>query len=231
MMQYSIQSIGTVVSPYQQKFGIPRQPQLVPAAKVCIQLHTEFTADCVRALDGFEYIWVQFLFHEAIQEGWAQLVRPPRLGGKRKVGVFASRSPHRPNHLGLSLLKLEQIETNHQVCLWCSGADLLDGTPVLDIKPYLPFIEAQPNAQAGFANEPLLPLNVIWLPENDKAALGDEVVSLITQSIAQDPRPAYQDLPERIYVMRVANYDVYFRIDGQQAWIIKTVAVNKAISF
>lgn len=221
-MQYIINSIGIVSSPYKQKFGIPRQPQLVEAAEICIQLNREFTEDCVRGLEGFDYIWVQFIFHDAIAEGWAQLVRPPRLGGKRKAGVFATRSPHRPNHLGLSLLKLNKIETQGGVRLWCSGADLLDGTPIVDIKPYIPFVEAHADAKSGFATEAPIKLAVQWLPESGVNELSEDLRLLIEQSIAQDPRPAYQDIPERIYVMRIANRDVHFRIENKQAWILAT---------
>ncbi len=219
-MQYTIEAIGFVSSPYTQKFGIPRQPDLVPAALVCIHLNRRFTADSVRGLDGFDYIWLHFIFHDAVDEGWAQLVRPPRLGGKQKAGVFATRSPHRPNHLGLSLLKLERIETDGGVRLYCRGADLLDGTPVVDIKPYIPFVEAQPDARAGFAPTAPVLLHVQWLPESGVAELANDVRDLIEQSIAQDPRPAYQDIPERIYGMRLADVDVKFRIEQNVATIL-----------
>ena len=190
-MQHLVQSIGTVSSPYTQKFGIPRQPQLVAQAKICITLNAEFSADCVRGLDGFEYIWVQFLFHDAVQEGWAEMVRPPRLGGKKKMGVFATRSPHRPNHLGLSLLSLERVETdNGQVRIWCSGGDLLDGTPVLDIKPYIPFVEAKPDARAGFVQGAPELLEVVWQVAWQQCGLDAETRSLIESSNAQNPKPA-----------------------------------------
>lgn len=224
-MQHTIYSIGTITSPYTQKFGIPRQPQLVPAAEIRISLNPEFHADCVRGLDGFDYIWVQFLFHDAIDEGWAQMVRPPRLGGKKKAGVFATRSPHRPNHLGLSLLKLERISTENGVHIWCSGGDLLDGTPVLDIKPYIPFAEAHPDAAAGFVSGEPPTLAVIWQPESGVDKLSDNIRNLIAQSIAQDPRPAYQDQPERIYRMAVAGFEVAFTIAADTARIQLVQAV------
>lgn len=220
-MQHLIHSIGIVHSPYTQKFGIPRQPHLVPAAQVCLQLNPEFSADSIRGLEGFDYIWVHFIFHDAIDEGWAQLVRPPRLGGKQKAGVFATRSPHRPNHLGLSLLKLERIDTQNSIRLYCSGADLLDGTPIIDIKPYIPFIEAKPEAEAGFAHNPPRLLNTIWLPESQIVPLSNQQRALIEQSIAQDPRPAYQNQPERIYGMTLAGVDVKFQIKAQTAYIIQ----------
>ena len=219
-MQHLVQSIGTVSSPYTQKFGIPRQPQLVAHAKICITLNAEFSADCVRGLDGFEYIWVQFLFHDAVQEGWSEMVRPPRLGGKKKMGVFATRSPHRPNHLGLSLLPLERVEiVNGQVRIWCSGGDLLDGTPVLDIKPYIPFVEAKPDARAGFVQGAPELLKVVWQAAAQQCGLDAEIRSLIESSIAQDPRPAYQNLPQRVYGMEIAGWNVHFRIVDKTAYI------------
>ncbi len=167
----------------------------------------------MRGLDGFDYIWLQFLFHDAISEGWAQMVRPPRLGGKQKMGVFATRSPHRPNHIGLSLLRLIRIDTaSRRVHIHCQGGDLLNGTPILDIKPYIPFAEAHPQARAGFVNSVPELLTVIWQPESHPEQLTSEQRALIEQSLAQDPRPAYQDLPERIYGATIAGKEVKFRI-------------------
>ncbi|OAM26187.1 MULTISPECIES: tRNA (N6-threonylcarbamoyladenosine(37)-N6)-methyltransferase TrmO [Eikenella] len=214
---YSLRAVGFVRSPYKQKFGVPRQPGLVPAAGVCIELLPEFSADCVRGLELFSHVWVQFVFHGVAGAGWQPLVRPPRLGGNRKMGVFATRSPFRPNPLGLSLLKLERIDTEGGVRLWCGGADLLDSTPVLDIKPYLPFVEAKPDAAAGFAPAPPVPLRVVWAEGAGKDELPPEICLLVEQSIAQDPRPAYQDAPLRVYKMAVGSWEVAFRIEGETA--------------
>lgn len=224
-MQYTITSIATVHSPYKQKFGVARQPGLVPAATVCIELNDSFNADSVRGLEAFDYVWISFIFHDVLEEGWSPLVRPPRLGGKQKMGVFATRSPHRPNHLGLSLLKLERIETGKPVRLYCSGADLLDNTPVIDIKPYIPFIEAKPDAAGGFAHAKPEELNVIWHDGCQHSVLTPAEKSLISQSIAQDPRPAYQDIPDRIYVMQIARYEVKFQIRGDQAVILAVLPI------
>ena len=212
-MLHTLHPIGTVQSPYAQKFGIPRPPPLGPAAHIILILHPAFTAASVGGLDGVVYIWLQFLFHDAIYEGWSQMVRPPRLGGKQKMGVFATRSPHRPNHIGLSLLRLIRIDTTgSRVHIHCQGGDLLDGTPILDIKPYIPFAEAHPQARAGFVNGAPERLNVIWQPESRPSALSPEQRALIEQSLAQDPRPAYQDLPERIYGTTIAGKEVKFQI-------------------
>lgn len=219
-MHYTLETIGTVHSPYKQKFGVARQPGLVPAAEICIALETNFTADSVRGLADFDYIWVHFIFHGVLGEGWSPLVRPPRLGGKQKMGVFATRSPHRPNHLGLSLLKLERIDTEKGIRLYCSGADLLDGTPVIDIKPYIPFVEAKADARSGFVTGAPPQLTVNWLPESGMTALPVSERDIIMQSIAQDPRPAYQNIPNRIYVMKICAYDVKFQINGSEAVIL-----------
>ena len=220
-MSYSITPIATVHSPYKQKFGIARQPSLVPAAEIYIELAPEFTADSVRGLEDFDYVWISFIFHGVLDEGWAQMVRPPRLGGKQKMGVFATRSPHRPNHLGLSLLKLERIETGKPVRIYCSGADLLDGTPVVDIKPYIPFVESKPDASSGFVSGKPEELSVVWAENTLAEHLSIEEKQLIEQSIAQDPRPAYQDIPERVYVMNIADYEVRFQIKENCAIIIE----------
>lgn len=225
MPPYTFSPIAVVRSPFRQKFGIPRQPHLAPSAEICIEFGPEFGADCVRGLADFGYVWVQFVFHGVLDEGWSPLVRPPRLGGKQKMGVFATRSPHRPNPLGLSLLKLERIDSGRPLRIWCSGADLLDGTPVLDIKPYIPFVEARPDAAAGFAAEPPPQLNVVW--QADAARLPAALRRLIEESIAQDPRPAYQDLPERIYVMALAGYEIRFRIADGQAAVLAVEAADE----
>lgn len=226
MRSYHFTPIAVVHSPFTQKFGIPRQPHLAPSAEVCIEWLPGFHADCLRGLDGFDYVWVQFVFHGVLDEGWSPLVRPPRLGGKQKMGVFATRSPHRPNPLGLSLLKLERIEAASPPRIWCSGADLLDGTPVLDIKPYLPFVEARSHAAAGFAAAPPPTLRVVW--QTDAPGLSAPLRRLIEESIAQDPRPAYQDRPERVYVMALAGYDIRFRIAQGEAVVLAVETAEEA---
>lgn len=226
-LSFTVEPIGYVHSPYPQKFGVARQPGLVPAAQARIELLPSFGADSVRGLADFDYVWVQFVFHDAINEGWSALVRPPRLGGKQKMGVFATRSPHRPNHLGLSLLKLLSVDTHKNVVLHLEGVDLLDGTPVLDIKPYIPFIEAKPDAKSGFVTGAPPTLTVGWQAQAqaqcEAYGLDCALARLIEQSIAQDPRPAYQNTAGRIYVMRIDCVDVSFRIDADAAWITDVV--------
>ncbi|UOP04272.1 tRNA (N6-threonylcarbamoyladenosine(37)-N6)-methyltransferase TrmO [Conchiformibius kuhniae] len=218
MNAHTITPIARVRSPYTQKFGIPRQPQLVPAAWTDIVLEADFPPECVRGLQHFGCIWVQFLFHEAVAEGWSPTVRPPRLGGKTKMGVFATRSPHRPNHLGLSLLTLERIGSeNGRVVLHCGGADLLDGTPVFDIKPYLPFVEARAGAAAGFAPAAPPCLPVIWTPQAEPPP--EPVRALIEQSLAQDPRPAYHRNPDRLYAARIAGWEIRFYVRNRSVLV------------
>lgn len=216
MQPYTFTPVAYARTAYPQNFGIPRQPGLVPSSWAKIEFCPGFNADCVRGLEDFEWVWVQFVFHDALSEGWNPLVRPPRLGGKEKRGVFATRSPHRPNGLGLSLLKLEKISFD-PLTLWLSGADLLDHTPILDIKPYLPFVEAHPEARSGFV-EGAPPLKkVLWLPEASLQAkqleISDAVLVQMEQSLAQDPRPAFHADPERRYRMRLAGYEIVFYVD------------------
>ena len=213
---YTFAPIGIIRTPYPQKFGIARQSGLVPAALGVIELNPQFSSNAIRGLDGFDYLWVQFIFHQTIDEGFSELVRPPRLGGKIKQGVFATRSPHRPNAIGLSLVKIEKIEYDKQIKIHISGVDFLDETPVLDIKPYLPHIESKPLAKGGFTENRLSVLQVQWakdfrLPEHTK--------TLIEQTIAQDPRPAHQHFLPKEFVCDIAGYAVRFVCEDNTATI------------
>lgn len=213
---FALTPIGRIESDYPDKFGIPRQPGLADAARASLVLtppHDDPLA--VRGLEAFSHLWVTFVFHLS-PERWTPLVRPPRLGGNAKVGVFASRSTHRPNRLGLSLVELEGIDVENGVRLRLRGADLVDGTPVLDIKPYLPWAESRPEARAGFAPEAptALPVRLTPMAEAALAARPDgaSLRALIHQVLAQDPRPAYrQGAEERIYGVRLRDVDVRFR--------------------
>lgn len=221
-MEYSVTPVGIIRSPYQEKFGIPRQPALAPSAPVTLELLPPYNQpDCVRGLEDFSHVWLTFVFHDTLARGWQPLVRPPRLGGNSKVGVFASRATHRPNGLGLSLVALQGIDTGHGVTLRLSGADLLDGTPVLDIKPYIPFVEAKPDARGGFVDGPPPQLAVRWSDDARAQLKGWPqapawLPQLIDEVLAQDPRPAYQDDPQRRYGVRLADCNIAFSIaDGQ----------------
>ena len=215
-MHYTLEPIGLIRSPYQEKFGIPRQPALAPSAPVTLELLPPYNQpDCVRGLEDFSHVWLTFVFHDTLARGWQPLVRPPRLGGNSKVGVFASRATHRPNGLGLSLVELKGVDTRHGVTLQLAGADLLDGTPVLDIKPYIPFVESLPDAYNRIAEAPPPLLQVEWQADALTAArqharrLGEPLVQLIEQCLAQDPKPAYQKPePSRQYGARLHDVNV-----------------------
>ena len=225
MQTFSFEPIGIVHSPFNQKFGIPRQPFLAPDIHASIELLPPFNQpDCTRGLAEFEYIWLQFVFHGNEGEGWAPLVRPPRLGGKKKMGVFATRSPHRPNPIGLSLAKLEGIDYNKGTIIKVSGVDLLDGTPILDIKPYIPFVEAKPSAQSGFVDGAPIPLPVVW-QENALMQLvnlkpSDDFKTIVEQSLAQDPRPAFHQDDRKEYGMLIEGINVKFRVSDGVAIIL-----------
>lgn len=219
-----MQPVARVHSPYREKFGIPRQPGLVDVESTVELLPGFDGAEMVEGLEGFSHLWLNFVFHACVDQGWKPRVRPPRLGGNRRVGVFASRSPFRPNHLGLSVVELLGIDTTAGgVSLRVRGADLLDGTPVLDIKPYVPYSDALPEARAGFAPEaPAATLSVLF-SDAALAALGDDLHlrHLIEAVLSQDPRPAYQaDDPERIYGVRLAEVNVRFRVSRGEALVV-----------
>lgn len=201
---YPVRPIGYVQSCFKEKFAIPRQPLLAPAAQATIELLPPFNnGEAVAGLESVSHVWLIFLFHKALEDKPRLKVRPPRLGGNQTLGVFASRATHRPNGIGQSVVKLERVETAR---LHLSGIDLLDGTPILDIKPYVPYADSVPDAHNAIAEAPPAVIPVHWLPSALRHAmqaeqrLGVPVIALIEQCLAQDPRPAYQiPSPERRY--------------------------------
>lgn len=216
-----MQPVAVIRSPYKEKFGIPRQPGLVDVCSTVELLPGFDMPEAVEGLEGFSHLWLSFVFHHCIDQGWKPRVRPPRLGGNERVGVFASRAPFRPNHLGLSVVELLEVDTRDGVRLTVRGADLLDGTPILDIKPYVPYVDAVPDARAGFAPEPPVRLAVRF-SEAAIEELGSDaaLVQLIEAVLSQDPRPAYQaDDPERLYGMRLAEVNVRFTIANGEALV------------
>ncbi|MTZ14640.1 tRNA (N6-threonylcarbamoyladenosine(37)-N6)-methyltransferase TrmO [Pseudomonas sp. JL972] len=203
-MLHHVRPVGILHSCFKEKFAIPRQPQLAPAARGVLELLPPFdTGEAVAGLEQVSHVWLLFLFHQALEEKPRLRVRPPRLGGNRMMGVFATRATHRPNGIGQSVVKLEKVEANR---LWLSGIDLLDGTPVIDIKPYVPYADALPDATNAMAAAPPQLLKVQWSEpglaqaRSEALRLGEPLVELIEQCLAQDPRPAYQKPdPERRY--------------------------------
>ncbi|PJE80796.1 tRNA (adenine(37)-N6)-methyltransferase [invertebrate metagenome] len=196
---FTVRKIGIIHSCYQQKFGIPRQPGLVNASTAQLELLPPFNQEpYIRGIQGFSHLWIHFIFHKTMEEGFKGTVRPPRLGGKQRMGVFATRSTHRPNPLGLSVVALKGVQSgNGKLVLELQGADLLDGTPVIDIKPYLPYADAIPEARGGFAPAPSKTVDVQFSEQalircqHYKERTGKDIINLIRQIVSQDPRPSY----------------------------------------
>jgi tRNA-Thr(GGU) m(6)t(6)A37 methyltransferase TsaA len=223
--------IGIVRSCFTDKFGIPRQPNLVTAARGRLVLLPPYDREeALQGLDGFSHIWLVFVFHDCLDAGWRPTVRPPRLGGQRKVGVFASRAPYRPNPIGISAVEYLGAERDRDgLALHLAGIDLLDGTPVLDIKPYIPYADALPTARAGFAQQPP---GVDWeiaFSDSAEAQLASadpegtrQLRALITQILGQDPRPGYMDrYPHRTeFVMQLYDLEVHWQLAGRVARVI-----------
>ena len=206
-----------------EKFGVPRQSGLVPQLRGRVIFEPEYrNPDAVRGLEDFSHIWLIWQFSRAVREGWSPTVRPPRLGGNRRMGVFATRSPFRPNALGLSSVRLDRVELDPALgpVLHVSGADLMDGTPIFDIKPYLPYIDSHPQAAGGFtdglAHEPLTvecsPALLEHIPADSREGL--------LGVLAGDPRPRYQEDPQRVYGLSFAGRNVKFTVDGDRLTVI-----------
>lgn len=222
--------IAYIRSCYPERFGIPRQAGLVPTATATIVFPaTEPHRLSLRGLDGFSHIWVLFFLHHGYRSS-KPLVRPPRLGGQKTMGVYATRSPNRPNSIGLSAVPLKQIEIHsHEILLHVRGGDFLDGTPVLDIKPYVPYADQIPEATSTWAThgDPTLP--VAWSPEAQTvlAASGQaqEVQALITETLAQDPRPGYErgkdGAPGQTWNMRLAGFDIWWQVEAGTATVTR----------
>ena len=216
MEQHSIRVIAHIRSDFPSKFGIPRQSGLVPELRATVVFEPEFrNPDALRGIEGFSHLWLIWQFSEAVREGWSPTVRPPRRGGTTRMGVFATRSPFRPNPIGLSCVKLEGIgqEAENGSVLYVSGADLMDGTPIYDIKPYLPYADCHSDARGGFAPSPKETVAVNCSPELLGKLLPEQRSALLGV-LAQDPRPQYQNDPQRIYGMRFADFEVKFRVEN-----------------
>ncbi|OOS00827.1 tRNA (N6-threonylcarbamoyladenosine(37)-N6)-methyltransferase TrmO [Haemophilus paracuniculus] len=232
--------IGILHSPYDEKFSVPRQPDLVREGKGMLRLLPPYNSpDAVRGLEQFSHLWLIFQFHQIPEREWHATVRPPRLGGNERVGVFASRATHRPNPLGLSKVALEGIEIRQgEVWLKLGSVDLVNGTPIFDIKPYLAYADSEPNAKSGFAqHKPQAKLRVQF-SENALQAVRScrnfakfgiaDPITFITDVIAQDPRPAYQQgkPSNRIYGMSLAGVNVRWKIHFEQMDLVEVIAVD-----
>lgn len=209
--------IARMESDFPDKFGIPRQSGLTSLAS-CIVFEPEFRdPNALRGIEGWSHLWILWIFSEAVRPGWSPTVRPPRLGGNERVGVFATRSPFRPNNIGLSSVKLERVEhtENEGDVLIVSGADLMDGTPIIDIKPYVPYADAHPEASGGFAAEKFGKKLKVVFPEELLSRVEPGKREGLKDLLAEDPRPAVQDDPERVYGMRFSDVEIKFVVsDG-----------------
>ena len=229
-MNYHVEPIATIHTPYKEKFATPRQPGLAPTVRAKVELAPGFSSpEAVRGLEGFSHLWLIFLFHQSYQQGWKPTVRPPRLGGNQRVGVFACRSPFRPNPIGLSAVKLLTIHCEQgKVVLEVQGADLIDGTPILDIKPYLPYTDGIPEATGGFAGRsPVAALQVKFSTAahqqlGEFSAKNPELEILIRETLTLDPRPAYQQEADggRVYGVLLDRYNVRWRVEGETVEVI-----------
>lgn len=220
--------IAHIHTDFPQKFGIPRQSGLVDELKGTIVFEPEYrSADAVKGLEDFSHIWLLWQFQGTDRKSWSATVKPPRLGGNTHMGVFATRSPFRPNNIGLSSVRLERIErTENGPVLHVSGIDLRDGTPIYDIKPYLPYTDCHADATGGFADarkEYELKVN---FPEELLLIFPEEKREAIVEVLKQDPRPAYHDEPERKYGVAFAGYDVHFKVVDEELTVFEVVALQ-----
>ncbi len=228
-MEFTIKPIAHIKSDFSSKFGIPRQSGLIDELEAEIVFEKEYSVpEAFRGLEGYSHLWILWQFSECAEKEWSPTVRPPRLGGNKRMGVFASRSPFRPNSIGLSCVKLISVEETEEygVVLKVSGADLLDGTPIIDIKPYLPYVDSHPEASGGFAlQEKEGSLEVIF-PDELLEIIPESKQEALKAVLKQDPRPQYQNDPERIYGLEFAGFDVRFRIENEILTVVEVVEIG-----
>lgn len=217
-MEATIRPIARMRSDFPSKFGIPRQSGLVEELRSTIVFEPEFrNPDTLRGIEGFSHLWLIWQFSEAVRDHWSPTVRPPRLGGNTRMGVFATRSPFRPNNLGLSCVKLLSVEaTEEGTVLHVAGADLMDGTPIFDIKPYVPYSDSYPEASGGFTDTADDFLVSVDFPEELLAKLPREKWDAAIAVLSHDPRPSYQRKPGRIYGLSFAGHNIRFTVEGKQ---------------
>ena len=207
--------IARIHTEFPTKFGIPRQSGIVESLQGTIVFEPEYrNVDAVRGLEAFSHLWLIWEFSEAKRDTWSPTVRPPRLGGNTRIGVFATRSPFRPNPIGLSSVKLEKIEMDPKLgpVLHVTGADLMDGTPIYDIKPYIVYTDSHPDAVSGFAEKPADSLLEVDFPSDLLEKVAPEKRESLAAVLAHDPRPQYQDDPDRVYGMTFGPYEIRFRV-------------------
>ena len=218
MEQHSIKVIARIRSDFKTKFGVPRQSGLVEALRARIVFEPEYrNADALRGIEGFSHLWLIWQFSEAVRDSWSPTVRPPRLGGNARMGVFATRSPFRPNALGLSCVRLLGIGhgANCGAYLRIAGADMMDGTPVYDVKPYIPYADCHPEATEGFTGQVEMQALTVEIPPELLARFPVEKRDALVGVLAQDPRPRYQADASRVYGLEFGGYEVKFTVSDQ----------------
>jgi len=226
-MDVSIQIIARMHSDFATKFGIPRQSGLVEELRSTIVFEPEFrNPDALRGIKDFSHLWIIWQFSEAVRQGWSPTVRPPRLGGNTRMGVFATRSPFRPNNLGLSSVRLLGVEHTeaYGTVLHVGGADLMDGTPIFDIKPYIPDGDSHPEATGGFTDKAAEFLLQVDFPAELLAILPEDKREAAMGVLSHDPRPSYQRKPDRVYGLTFAGFDIRFKVSED---ILSVVDVTK----
>ncbi|MBP5137176.1 MAG: tRNA (N6-threonylcarbamoyladenosine(37)-N6)-methyltransferase TrmO [Paludibacteraceae bacterium] len=221
-----IKPIGYVRTDFGSKFGVPRQSGLAPSLSAVIEFEPEYRmAEAFKELENYEYIWILWQFSEVPEGEWSPTCRPPRLGGNKRVGVFASRTPFRPNRIGLSSVRLDRVEhtKDRGTLLHVSGADVVDGTPVFDVKPYIAYADSHPNAKSGFVDAYERKVLQVVFSDEALADFPGEKVDALREVLAADPRPSYQSDPDRVYGFVFAGFEVKFKVAGEVLTVL-TVA-------
>ena len=230
MENVSIRIIARMHSDFPTKFGIPRQSGLVSSLRSTIVFEPEYrNADALRGLEDFSHLWIIWQFSEAVRTDWSPTVRPPRLGGNTRMGVFATRSPFRPNNLGLSSVKLIGLEEtrDYGTVIHVAGADLMDGTPIFDIKPYIPYSDCHADATGGFTDTAGDFLLQVVFPEDLLVLLPEEKRESAIGILSHDPRPSYQRKPDRIYGLNFAGYDIRFRVCEETLTVLEVNPIQE----
>lgn len=224
--ELNVKVIAHIETLFKTKFGVPRQSGLVKKLPARIVMEPQYrTKDAFRGIEGYSHLWLIWEFSEAKKENWSATVRPPRLGGNTRMGVFATRSPFRPNPIGLSCVKLERVEytENEGPVLHVTGADLMNNTPILDIKPYIPFADAVEGATSGFAGEQYSRSLEVNVDEKLLSRVVEDLRAPLLEILAQDPRPAYKDDPERVYGFEFADYEIKFKADEDTLTVVDII--------
>lgn len=223
METYQTKVIARIHTDLPEKFGLPRQGSLIPELRGKIVFEPEYrNMDAVRGVEDFSHLWLIWQFSEAVRDTWSPLVRPPRLGGNEKMGVFATRSPFRPNAIGLTCVELEKVEYDRQLgpVIWVRGVDLMDGTPIFDIKPYLAYADSRPDAVGGWTDVVERKYLAVECSEDLLQKFHSAQHKALLAVLANDPRPRYQDDPQRIYGLTFAGWNVKFRVEGETLYVV-----------